>query len=244
MPELVWPAILVALLAGLVASSIPFLTTFDPHSPAGEFALLVGELSALRDFQARLTVSWGDSKPSLELKVAWLAGEGALRAEIVAPADLAGQVFTYQGGQINHFLPAKDGVPAGVIIVPATGLLPQLGGQGAEQAAFKPQDFITAIRLGTLRITEEHTDSTKTLTVTGQFPGLPSLKQLTLVFAVQGEGTVSLGDLSQLRITLWGSPSRTITISFSGVKLNQGLTLHEIRSFPQPYKWILPRQED
>ena len=238
MPELVWPAILVALLAGLVASSIPFLTTFDPHSPAGQFALLVGELSATRDLEARLTIRW-DGGGTLGLKLAWLAEEGALRAEIVSPPDLAGQVFTYQRGQINHFLPAQGDIPAGVVILTVKDLFSELGEGG--QAAFRPQELITAIRLGTLRITEEEVGGVKVLQVSGRFPGLPALKKLVLKFS---GGQVSLKDLTEMSLTLWGTPTRTVTISFSGIRLNQGLTLHEIRSFPQPYRWILPRQAD
>jgi hypothetical protein len=238
MPELVWPAILVALLAGLVASSIPFLMTFDPNRPEGKLALLASELGALRDLTATARLTWEGTGEELVVRAAWLAPERALRVEVLAPRELAGQVFTYQGGQINHFLPARDDIPAGVVILSVGDIL-----EGEGVGPFSPQELITAIRLGTLKVREERGEGEDILEVSGRFPGLPLLRGLVLSFS-QAQGPLSLGDLAGVTISLGGRTPRVLKITLDEVRINQGITLHEIRSFPQPYQWILPRQED
>lgn len=239
MPEQLWPLILVVLLAGLVASSVPFLVTFDPSRPEGLFVALVSELGGIRDLEASLRLIWEDQALPVEADFAWLRGEGAFRLEIKSPPELAGQIFTYQGGQLNHYLPKTERGP-GVVVVDLEELLSgELNGP-LPGPRFDPHALITALRLGTLRATESKGDTIR-LEVTGQFPGLGPLRRLALELAPpQGGPGLLLERLVSLTLYLNGAQERRLKIDLAEVKIDQGLTLHQIRRFPQPYDWVLP----
>jgi len=237
MPEQLWPLILVALLAGLVASSIPFLVTFDPTRPEGKFVLLINELGRVQDLQATIELTWAGQAEAVRADFMWLRGEGAFRLELQAPSALAGQVFTYQGGQLNHFIPAEGDVGAGVVITELQPLFMEF----TELQTFDPQEFTTALRLGTLRVSEAKGKGV-VLVVSGQFPGLNLIRQLVLELNPSEESPFpTLADLTGVTLVyLQGTEERSMELRLAQLVVNSGLTLHTVREFPEPYTWVLP----
>ena len=260
MPDQLWPLLLVGLLAGLLVAGAFLWTVLDPFRPEAKLARLLNELAGLRDLETTVVFQGSAHGQWVEADFKWLRGEGAFRLAVIAPEPLRGQVFTYQGGQLNHFLPAAEGRPAGVVIV----RLPTTGDEGAagsplveglqaaaaylDELRVGPGKLLAALRSGALQVRESRDEAIK-LEVWGEFPGgagpLGSLEKVVLELTpVQGEEPAFL--LETLRgVTLYLAGGEEVEVRFSGTKINQGLTLREVRRFGEgeeesSYEWVLP----
>lgn len=234
MPEQLWPLILVALLAGLVASSLPFLGTLNPSQPGGRLARLISELEGVRDLSATVTLNWAGEGTPVRFKLKWLTQERAFHVEFLSPEGLAGEEFSYQGGVLYHFVPAdpRYGTQAGVVVTRLSALIP--GGEELLKIPVSPRELVTALRRGSLKATQVLLDEGIRLQVSGQFPELPQLRQVTLDFS-------SDGTLPRRAVVEWdGAQPRTLEVLLEEVQVNTGLALRDVREFPA-YSWVLPR---
>ena len=152
MAEQLWPLILVGLLASLVTSSVPWLTTLDPNRPEGMLVQVLQTLGAAHDLDAHIVLT-GPEGPAVAFQLQWLRGEEeALRITFLAPKELRGEMFTLRNGLLAHWRPDPQG--GGGVIVRLT--LPQEAPEAGSPFAwgnFDPRELITGIRLGTVRVT-------------------------------------------------------------------------------------------
>lgn len=240
---------------GLLVGGAFLWTTFDPFRPEARLVRLLNELTGLRDLETTVVFKGRDHGQWVEADFKWLRGEGAFRLQLTAPEPLRGQVFTYQGGQLNHFLPAANGRPAGVVIVrlPATvdeGAAGSPLAEGFRAAAayldelrVGPGKLLSALRSGALQVREFRDDTIK-LEVWGGLPG-GGLEKVVLEFTpAQGEEPVFLLETIH-GVTFYLAGGEKVEVRFFGTKINQGFTLREVRRFgageeESNYKWILP----
>lgn len=257
MPEQLW-LLVVGLLVGLLVGGAFLWTTLDPFRPEAKLVRLLNELAGLRDLETTVVFKGGAHDQWVEANFKWLRGEGAFRLQLIAPEPLRGQVFSYQGGQLNHFLPAAEGRPAGVVIVrlPATADEGTAGNPLAagfwaaaaylDELRDGPGKLLAALRSGALRVRESRDDTIK-LEVWGEVPGgagpVGNLEKVVLELTpAQGEEPAFL--LETLRgVTFYLAGGEAVEVRFSGTKINQGLTLREVRRFGEEesgYEWVLP----
>lgn len=257
MPEQLWPLLLVGLLVGLVAGGAFLWANLDPFRPEAKLIRLLSELTGLRDLETTVVFKSSAHEQWVEANFQWLRTEGAFRLEVTAPEPLRGQVFTYQGGQLNHFLPPAEGREAGVVIVRVAEAVDEdgagrsLAGDFGRAAAYLaelragPGKLLAALRSGALRVRESRGETIK-LEIWGEFPeALVGLERVVLELApVQGEGPDFLLE-TLLAVTFYLAGGEEVEVRLSGTKINQGLTLREVRRFgageeESSYEWVLP----
>jgi len=166
MPRELWPLIIVALLAGLVASSVPWLVTLDPNRPEGMLVNMLQTLDAARDVDARLEIM-GLEGPAITAHLQWLRGLGeeALKVSLLGPPELKGEIFTLHGRLLAHYRPDLAGQEqaeaassdekqkSGVIVrVTLPAEVPQGGETPLAWMSFDPREIITGLRLGSVRV--------------------------------------------------------------------------------------------